>query len=213
MQSQRRKSFLRQIVDPAAQLAQGVDQIRDGPLVHARDAAQIEAALLGGRQKGEGGRERTHGCPGVAQEKLGLSDLQLAAQAIDSYAASAFFDSAAERAQRVEHHPRVVGVEQVVDDRAACRQPGQQQHPVGDAFRTGQAHAACGAVQRRQIDEGVSNIADSPVRSRRPREPQPVSSGDGHRMPPGSGPPVLPDYLPGSRARAHRVPAESASTA
>ena len=44
-------------------------------------------------------------------------------------------------AQRVEHHARVVGVQQVVHRGRALGQAGQQQHAVGDALGARQAHA------------------------------------------------------------------------
>jgi hypothetical protein len=61
--------------------------------------------------------------------------------------------AAAKRAQRIEHHPGVVGIEQVVDDGRAGAQRGQQQDPVGNALGAGQVHHAGRAVQRRDVQE------------------------------------------------------------
>jgi hypothetical protein len=41
LQVQRRKAVLTGVVDLATQLAQGVHQVADGPLVHARHAMQL----------------------------------------------------------------------------------------------------------------------------------------------------------------------------
>jgi hypothetical protein len=42
--AQRRIAFVAEVVDAAAELAQRVDQVADGPFVHARHAAQFEVA-------------------------------------------------------------------------------------------------------------------------------------------------------------------------
>jgi hypothetical protein len=62
--------------------------------------------------------------------------------------------AAAERLEGGQHHAGVVGIEQVVHRRRAGGQAGQQQHAVGDALRAGQAHAAGGRAQGRDVEEG-----------------------------------------------------------
>ena len=44
------------------------------------------------------------------------------------------WEHARPRAQRIEHDLRVVGLEQVMNQRAALAQAGEQQYPVGNAL-------------------------------------------------------------------------------
>ncbi len=59
---QRRVAWGAQVVDLAAQLAQGIDQIANRALVHARDAGHFELTA----QHRQGGRQGAHGGAGVA---------------------------------------------------------------------------------------------------------------------------------------------------
>ena len=68
-QPQRRVALLCQALDGAAQLAQGVDQVADRALVHARDAAEFKMGTLGAGQQGQCSRERAHGGAGIAQKQ------------------------------------------------------------------------------------------------------------------------------------------------
>jgi hypothetical protein len=136
--TQRRETGPAQVFDAATQGAQGVDQIGDGALVHARNAAQLEAAALGGRQQGQRGCQRAHGGAGVAQKQLRLVHLQSAAQARHLQhplgALALFVQRATQAAQRVQHHAGVVAVQQRMHGGRALGQPGQQQHAVRDAL-------------------------------------------------------------------------------
>ena len=62
--AQRRITFHTGAGDRAAQLAQGVDQVADGALVHACDAGQFEIATQHRERRGQ----RAHGRAGVAHE-------------------------------------------------------------------------------------------------------------------------------------------------
>lgn len=153
--AQGRIAGVAQVVDVAAQLAQGVHQIADGALVHARHAGHLEVAT----QHGQGRRQRAHGGAGIAQEQLRARIVgQGAVDASDLHRLArgdlGGRDLAAQLAQRGQHDAGVVRVQQVVDGGGAGTQGGQQQHAVGNAFGAGQLHAAAGGGQVRQVKKG-----------------------------------------------------------
>jgi hypothetical protein len=152
--AQRRVAGVAQVLHRAAELAQRVDQVADGTLVHACHAGQLELAALQGREHGERGAERTHRRPRVAEEQARLPVREPSADAGDVQHGAVAAQAAAQRRQRGQHHAGVVGVEQVVHRRRALGQAGQQQHPVGDALGAGQPHAAGGRTQGRDVEEG-----------------------------------------------------------
>ena len=155
LHAQRRVARLAQVDDVAAQRAQGIDQVADRPLVHARHARQLEAPALRRGEQRQRGRQRTHGGAGVAEEQRGLRHWQPAAQAVDAQrTARGRLHIAAQRTQRLEHDARVVRLQRLVHQRAALGQRGQQQHAVGNALRSRQPHRAGGNAQRRNVEKG-----------------------------------------------------------
>ena len=152
-QAQGRVARRAQFLDLAAQRPQRIDEVPNRPLVHARHARELEAPALGCGEQGQRRRQRPHRGAGVAQEELRFVDHQAPAQAGDVQHAAVATQAAAQRGQGIEHHARVVAVEQVVDGGRPAGQTGEQQHAVGDALGAGQAHAAGGTAERRQVEE------------------------------------------------------------
>ena len=148
--AQRRVAVVAQVVDLAAELAQGIDQVANRPLMHACHAAQFKLAA----QQGQRGRERAHGRAGIAKEQLRRRLRRAPAQAGDAHLRAVFIHAAAELAQGIEHDAGVVGGQQVVHRGGAVAQCGQQQHAVGNAFGAGQLHIACDSLQRGQVKKG-----------------------------------------------------------
>jgi len=138
-----------QVVDPAAELAQRVDQVADRALVHARHAAQLEVAADHGQRRRQGPHRR----PRVAEEQPRVRGRGAGREAGDLDRGAAVAHAAAQRAQRIEHHPGVVRIQQVVHDGGSRAQRRQQQDPVGNALGAGQAHHAAGTAQRRNVQE------------------------------------------------------------
>ena len=137
-------ALVAQVVDDAAQFAQRVHQIADWSLMHALHALEGEVAAM----HGQGGGERTHGRPRVAHEKLdGLLRPGAPAKAGDGHHGALHIHTAAQLAQGLQHHPRVIGIEQVVDHRGALAQCREQQHPVGDALGARQGDCASSTVE------------------------------------------------------------------
>ena len=66
----------------------------------------------------------------AAEEELGPLRRQAAAEPCDVERFTFSLQAAPQRSQRIQHHPGVVGVEQVVDRRRAFGQAGEQQHAV-----------------------------------------------------------------------------------
>lgn len=135
---QRRESLLPQVADAGAQRAQGVHQIADRALVHARLAGQVESALA----QAEGGGERAHGGAGVAQEQIRRGRLEGATHPLDRTAAPVLRQPVADPQLRqgVEHVAHIVAVEQVGDAGLPLGQCRQQQNAVGKALGAGQLH-------------------------------------------------------------------------
>ena len=77
-----------------------------------------------------------------------------AAEAVNDDGIAFTPDAAAQRPQSVQHDGGVVGRQQVAHDVLPSLKRRQQQHADGDALGAGQAHGACGAAQRRQVEEG-----------------------------------------------------------
>ena len=129
---------------------------------------------------------------------------------------------AAERAQRVEHHLRVVGVEQVVHD-ASCLRSGRPAAARGWRCSSSRAGAPCrrrdcsGGRSRKAGREHRARGADARLRAQRHRSPGllrahlPAAARVGGAC--GSGLPAPRRCRLASRARAHRACAESAATA
>ena len=145
---QRRVARLAKVGDRAAQWRQAIDQVADGSLVHARYPAEGELAAEFGAEQGQGRGQGAHGGAGVAQEQIGLAHRQLGAQALHAQVAVGLgLDRAAQLSQGLEHHARVVRVQQVDDFGLAFAQGREQEHAVGNAFGAGQAHGAPGVGQ------------------------------------------------------------------
>ncbi|MCY1240214.1 hypothetical protein D9M72_530500 [compost metagenome] len=140
---QRRKAFIAQVADHSAHLAQAVDQVADRPLMHARHARQLVASAL---QRQRGGQRADRGA-GIAHEELGRLVREIAAGAGDNVVVAFLPPRHAERAQRLQHHAGVVGIEQIAHAGLARGQCGQQQHAVGDALGARQPDGAVGAGQ------------------------------------------------------------------
>jgi hypothetical protein len=151
---QRRIAGLSEVLDLAAQAAQRIDQVLDGPLVHARHAAQRIAPTVAGRQQRQRGGQGAHRRAGVAKKQLGLGGRQPAAQPLDDQHAIGLAPPGATQAlQRVEHHGGVVRLQQVVDAALPFGERGQQQQPVGDGLGARQAHRAGGGRQGRNVEK------------------------------------------------------------
>ena len=102
--------------------------------MHAGHALEREVAAEHRQCSGE----RAHGCTRIAHEKLNrVVVFELTTQARDGDCRALHIHTAAELAQRGQHHPGVVGVEQVVNHRGALAQSREQQHAVGNTFRAG----------------------------------------------------------------------------
>ena len=144
MDGERRKALVGEIVDACAERAQRVHQVADRPLVHARHAREAVFAARKSQRRGE----RPERGAGVAQEELGLLDGESASHPCDD----GVVEPNAQSAQRLAHHPRIVGVEQAADFGLALRQRREQQNAVGNALRAGQAHRAGRAARRLQLE-------------------------------------------------------------
>jgi len=153
---QRRKTFIAQIFDVRTKLAQGIHQIADGALVHARYTGQFVTATGQGQRR----RQRTERGTRVAEEKLRLFDGKIPATTGNAIGVIAKrLHLHAECAQGIQHAFGIVGVQQVAHCCRALRQRSQQQHAVGDALGTGQAHAAVRGHQRREFEGFVLSHA------------------------------------------------------
>ena len=150
LDGQRRKTFVAEIADIGTELAQAIDQVADGPLVHARHAAEMVFALA----QGQHGGQRAEGGAGVAEEQFGLLDGKCASCAMDSIVAAVavLFPFDTKFFQRHQHVAGVVRRQQRLDFGHAFGQRGQQQGAVGNAFRTGQHNAAADAGDGGKID-------------------------------------------------------------
>jgi hypothetical protein len=147
MNGQRRKTGIAGVTQVGTDLQQAIDQVADRPFVHARDAGQ---AIVPARQGQCGGQRPDRGA-GISHEQVGILDRKHAVAALDAPCIAAQRRNAnADFLQGIEHHERVVGVEQVTDFGRAFGQRGQQQHAVGNAFRTRQADGAGSPRQRGQ---------------------------------------------------------------
>ncbi|MNV67028.1 hypothetical protein D3C71_1598100 [compost metagenome] len=118
---QRRVARLTQVVDARAERAEGVDQVADGALVHARHARQAIVAA----HQGQRGRQRSDRGAGIAHEQVRAFHRE-ATYALHRDAARVQLGHLhAKLAQGAQHDARIVGVQQAGDDRAAlgdCRQ-------------------------------------------------------------------------------------------
>ncbi len=122
-----------QVLDMGTGLAQGIHQVADGTLFHARLAAQ--GVLT--RPQAQGGAEGTHGGAGVAEEQVDrLFHREAATQAVHGALGLVGGELVlhAELGQRRQHVADVIAVEQVGQPGGAARQGGQQQGPVRDTL-------------------------------------------------------------------------------
>ncbi len=147
---QRRVAVVFQVVDLGASLAQGIDQVADGPLVHTRHPGQGVVAA----GQGASGGERAEGGAGITEEQVGVLDRKGAADALDPVVVGAFVTGPvhAQMFQGLQHHAGVVGIEQRLHFGRAFGQGGQQQNAVGYALRAGQAHRAASTMGGGQVD-------------------------------------------------------------
>ena len=123
-----------------ADAPQRVDEIADGSLVHARHARQ---AVFPARDR-EHRRQRTEKRPCVTEEKLGVFNRESARRSppIHTESRPGTSPPGSERAQRFEHVPRVVGVEQVAHACFPIGKRRKEQRAIGNAFGTGQPDGA-----------------------------------------------------------------------
>ncbi len=126
------------IRDFAAQAAQGIDQVSDGPFVHARHAGQ---PILATHHR-QDGRQRPEGRARVAQKQVGTF-LRPVGGAVQAHPARAgLAQIQAQGLQSRAHDPRVVGIQQAVQLGRSFGQRRQQQRPVRNAFGAWQRHRA-----------------------------------------------------------------------
>ncbi len=134
---QRREAVALEVLHMGTGLAQGIHQMADGALFHARLAGQHVFA----RSQAQGGAQGAHGGAGVA-EKQGdrLSDREAATQPLHLahrlVGGELVLDP--ELGQRRQHVADVIAVEQVGEAGGAPRQRRQQQGPVRHALGAGQ---------------------------------------------------------------------------
>ena len=79
----RRIAFCSSICDAGAKLTQGIDQITDGPLMHARHARQRIVAARQGKRRGQWAKSGAR----VAEEQFGLLDREVAGDATHTHTA------------------------------------------------------------------------------------------------------------------------------
>ena len=124
--AQGRVAGLAEVVNLAAELAQGLHQVANRALVHARHAAQFKIAA----QYCQCCRERPNRSAGVTHEQLCLLAGQAPAKAVDVDLITDLAHPAAELAQGGEHDTGVIRIKQIMQPGAALTQGRQQQHPV-----------------------------------------------------------------------------------
>ncbi len=131
--NQRRKTIFFQVLDMSARLTQGINQMADRALFHARLATQ---GVLTGAQT-QRGTERAHGSAGIAKEQIDrLFDGKTAAKALHSalglVGRELVLDP--ELGQCRQHVTNVIAVEQVGQTGSTTGQCRQQQRPVRDTL-------------------------------------------------------------------------------
>jgi hypothetical protein len=135
---------------------QAVDEVADRALVHPRHAAQRVVAALQGQRRGE----RADRGAGIAHEEIGLPGRESSGATLHPVVVARRAGlrlarpAHAESAQRLEHHARVVGIEELAHPGLAAGQGREQQDPVGDALGAGQLERAFGPRQRAERDRG-----------------------------------------------------------
>ena len=149
---ERRKAGSLEVFDRAAERTQRVDEIADRPLVHARRTAQLETRAVR-RAERERSHQRAHRRARIAEPEDRLLRERPRADALDDERLRIALDATAELLQRLEHHLRIVGVEQALDRRRARGEAGEQEGAVRDALRSRDAHRAADARERRQVEE------------------------------------------------------------
>ena len=136
---QRRIAFGAQVADVGTQAAQGINEVGNRPLVHARHAG--EAVMPAGERQRSG--KRAESGTGIAQEEIRLLDRETAGNAKDAVGIGAAGDDGdAQRRQGGEHHPRVFRLEQAADLGLAAGQGREQKAAIGNAFRSRQPDRA-----------------------------------------------------------------------
>jgi len=145
---QRRETVVAEIADVGAKTAQGIDQIADRPLVHARHPGE---RVMPSRQR-QRRRQRPEGRAGIAQEEVTFLVRKRATDTSDAPdIATERFHADTELAQRGQHHAGVVRIEQIAKFRDAIGQSSQQQTTIGNAFRSRQPDGAGSPAGRRQV--------------------------------------------------------------
>ncbi len=145
-QFERRIALLAGVTDSAADLTQTIDQIADRPLMHARHTADF--VMPPGQCQGR--RQRSDRRASIAHEQIALLDRKHPAHTAHAPGIRPQrVQPDAQGSQCVEHHARVVGIEQVADFRRTRGHGREQQHAVGDALRAGQLDGTRNVRQRR----------------------------------------------------------------
>ncbi len=130
-----------QVLDMGARLAQGIHQMADGTLFHARLAPQ---GVLPGTEA-QGRTQGTHGGACIAEEQIDRFFHRKAATqtmygALGLVGRELVFD--AELGQRRQHVADIIAVEQIGQTGGAASQRCQQQGPVRDTLGAGQINFA-----------------------------------------------------------------------
>ena len=150
--AQRRKTRPPQLLNAAPQPPQRRHQIANGPLVHARHARQLMLAA----QQRQRRRQRPHRRARIAQKKPRGRRRRAPAQPLNQHLigpAIGAAHAAAHLRQRLQHHPRVVAIEQAAHPRRALAQGRQQQHAVGNALGARQPHPPLHGAQGGDIQK------------------------------------------------------------
>ena len=147
---QRREAGDAGVGDLRANRIQGIDQIADRALVHARHAVQRVIAADHGQRRGQ----RTDRGAGIAHEQVGLMHRRFAVDpehgVIPGF--TLLRPTHTQQMQRIQHHESIVRRQQIQYLSGAAGQRGQQQGAVGNTLRAGQPHRALRAHRGCQIE-------------------------------------------------------------
>src|SRR3954468_14297304 len=149
MDAQRWVTGVLRVIDAPADRAQGVYQVADRPLVHARRARD---GVLPSREN-ECGGERSQRRSSIAEEKIGLLLRKWAGHAADGHAPASLGKRDTQTRERFAHYAGVVRVEEPPHLGLAGGERGEKEDAIGDAFRAGQAHRAAHRVRRLQVED------------------------------------------------------------
>ena len=117
------------------------------------DAAQRELAALGRREQRQRRGQRAHRGAGVAEKEFGAARRSVPPRPSMRTESPLGLDAAPERAQRIEHDPGVVRIEQVVDQVLPAARPASSSTRFEMLFEPGRRTRAGGMVQRRQVEK------------------------------------------------------------